>query len=146
MNSNYYYDIEPLSIDTLILSLIQLIEKLLFGITFCIFMVSSSNIGTLMPYFMMEYSDEIKVLRLLGMPRSVVLGLFLKFALGLLGVALILSCLISLFFSLLLCIILRLPLSLPLIKITVLLVLQWVGGFLFTQGSIKKATCEVAYL
>lgn len=143
---NYYYEVEPFSMDDLLLSLLQLLRRILMTISLCIFLVSASNIGTLMPYFIMEYQDEIDVLRLHGLPKETLISLFVSFTVLILLTSMFLSSISTVFIFKLLSFLFNIPFSIPLFKLLILTILQVSFATLLTLGSIKKAMDSIAYI
>lgn len=145
IDSNYYYQLEPFSIDDLLMSLINLLRRILMAISMCIFLVSSSNVGTLMPYFIMEYQDEIEVLRLHGLPKKVLINLFISFTVLILLTSTLISSISSISIFKIISYLTNIPFSLPLIKLLILSLIQVCFATLLTLGSIKKAMDSIAY-
>lgn len=145
VDSNYYYQLEPFSIDDLLISLINLLRRILMAISMCIFLVSSSNIGTLMPYFIMEFQDEIEVLRLHGLSKEVLTNLFISFTVLILLSSTLISSTTTIAIFKLISYLSNIPLSLPVIKLFVLAFIQVSFATLLTLGSIKKAMGSIAY-
>ena len=145
VDSNYYYQLEPFSMDDLLMSLINLLRRILMAISMCIFLVSSSNIGTLMPYFIMEYQDEIEVLRLHGLAKEILANLFISFTILILLTSTLISSATTIAIFKLISFLTNIPLSLPIIKLLVLAFVQVSFATLLTLGSIKKAMDSIAY-
>lgn len=141
----FQYQKQPLSMNTLLLSMISLVEKLLLGIGFVLFLVSASNLGTIMPYFIDEYQDEITVLKHHGLSNQYIIRIFSLISLTLLCVSLIVSAFLSISLIMLLSLITQITFNPPLFKILLLFLSQLILGLLSTQNAIKKATDSVTY-
>ena len=141
----FQYQTQPLSMNSLLLSMISLVEKLLLGIGFVLFLVSTSNLGTIMPYFIDEYQDEITVLKHHGFSNQYIIRIFSLISLTLLSVSLIVSAFIAIGLIMLLSLVTQITFSPPFYKILLFFLFQLTLGLLSTQNAIKKAIDSVTY-
>lgn len=146
LDVNYEYKVDDVSINEIFLAIVVSIEKIIIAFSLTIFIISSSNIGTLMPYFINEFTDEITLLRLHGLKHIYIVRIFLFTTITILTLALSLSCFSSYIFASLLGIIFRVRAHHSFIKIAFLFIFQCAMGSIFSYKTIKKATFEVAYL
>lgn len=145
IQSPYQFQTQPISMNALLLSLVSLVEKLLLGIGFVLFLVSASNLGTIMPYFIGEYKDEITVLKHHGLPNRYIIRVFFLISLTLLSISLMAAALLSWIFTMLISLVVHISFVPPLFKLASLFILQLILGLLSTQNAIKKATETVTY-
>lgn len=146
VKNNFEYQVEPFNANTLYTSLVGMIEKILLGFSFLIFIVSTSNIGTIMPYFMNEFKDEITLLRELGLPKNIIHHIFALTCFTILVVSLLLSSSLAFLLSSSIVLVIKAPLNISLIKWFLLLCIQTVLGLITSLKSIKKASDSITYL
>lgn len=146
VNPTYQYQIENFDMSDLLVSLIQAIEKGLLGFSFIIFVVSSSNIGTIMPYFIHEFKDEIMLLRQFGLSQKTIHFLFLWVSLLILIIALSLSLGFSFSVLFLFSLWVKLKVQFHFFKLLFLFGFQLLFGALFAYQAIKKVSVELTYL
>ena len=145
-NLNYEYRIEDFSVNDLFISLITSVESILLGFSFLIFIVSSSNIGTIMPYFIGEFKDEIETLRLMGISHPVIFKLFMMVCVFILLTSLMFSLIFAYFLSMLFALVMKATFQIFSFKLFFLFIIQILFGCLFSFQSIKKATDSVSFL
>lgn len=143
---SYEYRMEPFSTQDLFMTLISGMERILFMFSFLIFIVSASNIGTIMPYFVNEFKDEIHLLRLMGLSRNIIFNIFMLTSLVVLLISLLISFLLSYLISLLIALLLKSLLPTSFFMCLILIMIQITLGLLFSYQSIKKASDDVTYL
>lgn len=142
----YEYRLEDFSMDELLIAIVGSIEKILLLFSFLIFSVSSSNIGTVMPYFVNEFKDEINLLCLMGMSKHIIFYIFMLASVFILWIALHVSFFISYIIYILFALTLKITIKLPFIKVFFIFIFQLICGSFFSYQSIKKATIEATYL
>lgn len=143
--SPFFYQQQNFSMDDLLLGMINLLEKVLLSFGFVIFLVSASNLGTLMPYFIHEFKDEITVLKHLGLHTRYLTYIFMLVCFSMLMLALGASGLVGCILFKCLGFILNVHFKIPLIKTGLLIIVQSLSGLLSSYQSIKKATESVTY-
>lgn len=140
------YKLEDIALDELVISLLTLVESVILTFSLVIFLVSSSNIGTIMPYFINEFQDEILLLRIMGLDKKSLENIFLYTTCTLLFISLCISLFFSFSLSFLFSILAKSKFDVSLFKLSFLFIIQIITGLLFSHKSIKKATDYVAYI
>lgn len=143
---NYEYRVDDISANDIFVSIISTIENILLIFSFIIFIVSSSNIGTIMPYFINEFKDEIILLRLHGLSQKYIYRIFILTTFLILSISLLISVALAYSFTTLISIITGVVTKHSILRIILLLLFQCISGCLFSYNGIKKASYEVAYL
>ncbi len=146
LNTGYEYRIEPFGANDLFNTLISLVERVLLTFSFLIFIVSSSNIGTIMPYFVNEFKDEMNTLRYLGLSKNIIFKIFLLTSILILLASLLISNILAYIISIIISIFIRSKVYVSGIKTLILFSTQTGLGMLFSLQSIKKASDDITYL
>lgn len=145
LNTPYEYQIQNISLDQILLSLISLIERILLVIGFVIFLISASNLGTIMPYFIMEFEDEMMVLKHHGLKTTVLRRIFILISITMLMISLLSSITLTGMMTLIVSLILKIPYQISWIKVFILFGMQLFLGVLTSHTTIKKTCASITY-
>ena len=124
------YELNPIKEEEFMQDILNLINKFLIAISFIIFTVSSTNISSILPYFISEFEAEIILFTHMGLKKEIIQRLFLLLIISMI--------LFSITLPLISCIILSLivEVSLNYFKIIIIICLQFGFSLLISYHAI----------
>lgn len=142
MRTDVVYTVETLRIDQLILSLITGIQIGLTVILAIIFLVTCTNINTVFPLFIVNFKEELMLLRYFGMPLKQVSRIFKLLALVMIGGSVLGSWIIVWSFSTMLTFVFDVSISYPIASLMLtascLLVLSLLSVFRYITKTLQE--------
>ena len=124
------YELNPIKEEEILQEILNLINRFLIAVSLLIFFVSSTNISSILPYFVSEFEGEILLFTHMGLKKEIIQRLFLLLIISMI--------LVSITFPLIACIILSLILSVSVnyFKIIIIICIQIAFSLLISVHAI----------